>query len=241
MATAQTSVQGPDIYDLAFANVDDRLCLWVDGDFVAFGEGAEYSSSDLPQPTQHDLAPCGLAVRNAQLVVSDLLLERDIYYRNETIEFRPEQGMVLDQYPEHEVRREEALQQLIDSPEAWAMKYQEEVEIQLKQYGEYGEYKLDGDEYLMFGDNSSMSKDSRLFDFVARPMNEIYSHRYAVREQDLIGKALYIFWPHGVPFLNRGEGFAVRSHRGRPDLDPDTYPLIRFPFYPDVSRMKKIY
>lgn len=250
MATAQTTMQGSDFYDLAFANVDDRLCLWVDGDFVDFGEGAQYSSSDVPQPTQHDLAPCGLAVRNATLNVSDLLLERDIYYRNEMVEFDAEQGRVLNEQPQHEVRSESQLQSLIAAPEAWAKVYREEVEIQLSNFSEYGEYKLASDEYLMFGDNSSMSKDSRLFDYYSRPMNEIYSHRYAVREQDLIGKALYIFWPHGVPFLNDGEGFAVRSHWARQrknnewmqeDLDAENYPRIRFPFYPDVSRMKKIY
>ena len=97
-------------------------------------------------------------------------------------------------------------------------------------------------------DNSSMSKDSRLFDYDARPLNGVFSHRYAVREQDLIGRALYIFWPHGIPFLNDGKGIAVRYHKEPPrqqgwapsNLDADEYPSVRVPFYPNVGRMKKI-
>ena len=92
----------------------------------------------------------------------------------------------------------------------------------------------------MFGDNSSMSKDSRLFDYEARPMNGIISHRYAVREKDLIGKALFIFWPHGVPFLNDGKGIPVWYHKTREGKKAEDYPSFRIPFYPNLTRMKKI-
>ncbi|MEZ6130035.1 MAG: S26 family signal peptidase [Planctomycetaceae bacterium] len=240
MATGPTDITSPGSYQVAFANVDDRICLWVNDSLVTFDGATEYESSDVPEPTQRDLAPCGVAFSNADAEVSSLLLERDIYYRNEAIEFTAEQGLSPNQYPEHEVRREAELQALIHNPEAWAKMYREESAVQLEAYGQYGEYQLDADEYLMFGDNSSMSKDSRLFDFFSRPLNGIYSHRYAVREQDLIGKALFIFWPHGIPFLNGGEGFTIRNHRGPEVYDPQDYPLMRLPFYPDVSRMKKI-
>lgn len=81
-------------------------------------------------------------------------------------------------------------------------------------------------------------------------MRGIDSHRYAVREKDLIGKALFIFWPHGVPFLNGGDGFAVKNHAvsdadykfvGKKELEADAnYPLYQAPFYPNIFRMKKI-
>ena len=241
LASGSTSMSGPDTYEITFANVDYRICLWVDGELVTFDSSGEYDSSDLPQPSQRDLAPCGLAFCNAEAVVSSLLLQRDIYYRNEAFRFSPEQGLSLYQDPEHEVRREDELQMLLHNPEAWTRKYEEEAVIQLEAFGRYAEYRLDSHEYLMFGDNSSMSKDGRLFDYVSRPMNGVFSHRYAVREQDLIGKALYIFWPHGIPFLNGGKGFSVRDHSSRDDgLDAGEYPSMRFPFYPDFSRMKKI-
>ena len=229
-------------YDLAFANVDDRICLWVNDKLVEFESGGDYESSDVPQPTQRDLSPCGIAGRHVQLSVSDLVLQRDIYYRNEAFQFSEEDGLSRDQNPEHEVRDEVSLQRLLTDPEAYAQRYQEESVIQIEKFGRFTEYQLADDEYLMFGDNSSMSKDSRLFDYQARPLNGIYSHRYAVRQQDLIGKAVYIFWPHGVPFLNDGRGFAVKNHTGPDVYDPGTYPhpTGHLPFYPNLPRMRKI-
>lgn len=244
IATGETQMTGSGEFDLALANVDDRICLWVNDELIQFDSGGEYESSDMPQPGERDLAPCGLALRNADAVCSSLLLQRDLYYRNESIAFSEDLGMTRERERQErsncEVRKQSELQSLLNNPVAWAQTYESEVIIQLEKYGKFCEYKLAADEYLMFGDNSSMSKDSRLFDYSARPMNGVFSHRYAVREQDLIGKALYIFWPHGVPFLNDGQGIAVRNHVGPERYDPKTYPSIRLPFYPNISRMKKI-
>ncbi|MEZ6123392.1 MAG: signal peptidase I [Planctomycetaceae bacterium] len=242
LCSGSTAMNAVGEYTIAFANVDDRICLWVNDELIEFEGNGEYDSSDMPQPTQRDLAPCGLAVRNAGVQVSELVLQRDIYYRDEAFQFSEEDGLSLDQNPEHEVRDEVTLQQLLNDPEAWAQRYREEALIQIEKFGRYTDYSLADDEYLMFGDNSSMSKDSRLFDFQTRPMNGIYSHRYAVREQDLIGKALFIFWPHGVPFLNDGRGYAVKYHSGPDVHDPKTYthPTGHLPFYPNLPRMRKI-
>ena len=52
--TATTSVRGPGEYRVAFANVDDQLLLWVDGDLVEFEGGTAYDvgpSLRRPQPT----------------------------------------------------------------------------------------------------------------------------------------------------------------------------------------------
>ncbi len=251
IAKAATPLKGTGEWDVTFANVDDRLALWVDGTLMKFDGSTEYDGSEMPQPTQKDLSPVGIAVQNASATVSNLLLERDIYYRNDIVAFDHKDGL-SDSNPYHghqdEVGRVGDLRSQLHNPEAWAATYEEASTTQLESYGEYGEYQLDSDEYLMFGDNSSMSKDSRLFDYQARPMNGIFSHRYAVRERDLIGKALFIFWPHGIPFLNGGEGIPVRYHKAPPntpadirnELDAGDYPSVRVPFYPNVGRMKKI-
>lgn len=245
IARGSTQMIGTGAWDISFANVDDRLCLFVDGTLVEFEESTDYQSSDIPEPTQKDLAPAGIAMADASGIVSNLLLERDIYYRNDTVAFdESDQRKMFRPFgsssSQTEVPRAGALCSQLNNPEAWARVYREETSDQLARFGQYGEYQLNSDEYLMFGDNSSMSKDSRLFDYDARPMNGVFSHRYAVRERDLIGKALFIFWPHGVPFLNDGRGIAVRYHKGREGADPGTYPSVRVPFYPNLSRMKKI-
>ncbi len=251
MATGRTSMTAAGSYDVDFANVDDRICLWVDNRLIEFDASTEYVSSDVPQPENGDLAPVGIAFRNAAATVSGLLLQRDIYYRNDVIQFDPQNGVSVSSYgdtafrhvPVNTSQRDEVdanLIHLLNNPAAWASTYAQSSSVQLSSYGQYGEYKLASDEYLMFGDNSSMSKDGRLFDYEARPMNGIFSHRYAVREKDLIGKALFIFWPHAVPFLNSGEGFSVLNHKSPDGKKVGDYPSFRFPFYPDFSRMKKI-
>lgn len=244
-AKGSTTIHGTGSRTISFANVDDRLCLWVDGSLVEFDGSTEYEATDVPQPGDRDLAPVGISVADASLSVSELLIERDIYYRNDVIVLDEDDGpsqnwTYSSTYQQEEVRYKGKLESQLQNPAAWAKIYAEESAAQIEKYGKYGEYKLADDEYLMFGDNSSMSKDSRLFDYYARPMNGVFSHRYAVRKKDLIGKALFIFWPHGVPFLNGGGGIPVWYHSGRDADKADEYPSVRVPFYPNVSRMKKI-
>lgn len=252
IATGSTSVTGSGTYDLTFANVDDRICLWVNDSLIGFDGPTEYESLDVPLPTSRDLAPVGIAFKDVSGEVSNLLIERDIYYRNDVVTFKHEDGVaVVDSSfsgssdpPNSSIRSEVAggneLRRHLNNPEAYASIYAQQSAEQISSYGEFGEYVLSDDEYLMFGDNSSMSKDSRLFDYETRPMNGVFSHRYAVREKDLIGKALFIFWPHGIPFLNDGKGISVWSHRGPEGFEPESYPYFRIPFYPDIKRMQKI-
>jgi signal peptidase I len=176
--------------------------------------------------------------------VSDLRIRRDIYYRNE-VQAIDGPGITTTM-PDKEVSREDLLVQNLDSPESYGKTYEVLLNEQEERFGKYMLYQLADDEYLMFGDNSPKSKDSRLFDHYSRPMRGIDSHRYAVREKDLIGEALCIFWPHGIPILNDGKGYTVMRHKmwqfeGREKhlVDVD-YPLYSAPFYPNLSRMKRI-
>lgn len=247
--SAQSDMIGPGTYTVSFANVDDRLCLWVNDEFVPFGDQASFERTEPNEPTEFDLAPVGIAGRNLSATVSELVLQRDIYYRNDTIDFRPEYGMtsipirdtdVVEEVPGNEVY---SLTSLFRDPRKYARRYRELTNRQWERFGDIGNYVLAEDEFLMFGDNSPSSKDSRLFDYYARPIQGRGGHRYAVQRQDLIGEAVAIFWPHGIPFLNDGLGFSVRNHRenrGNGQFVRGTYPQYRFPFYPNISRMKKI-
>jgi signal peptidase I len=147
-------------------------------------------------------------------------------------------------------RQFESLASNLRSPDSYGQEYTRLVTEQRSRYNGLFDLQLAADEYLMCGDNSPASKDSRLFDYWSRPLRGIQSHRYAVREIDLIGKAMFIFWPHGVPFLNDGRGFPVKGHTisksdykylSREQMESDAdYPFYHVPFYPNVFRMKKI-
>ena len=86
------------------------------------------------------------------------------------------------------------------------------------------------DEFLMLGDNSPRSYDSRL-----------WRNTHAVPRQLLIGKAFFIYWPHAMPFLNGGRGFPMSSYREQGDPKAPTIPRFSLPFYPQFSRMKRIW
>ena len=113
-------------------------------------------------------------------------------------------------------------------------------------------FRLGPDEFLMLGDNSSKSKDGRLWG-----NRRGAARRHAVPRSALVGKAFYIYWPHGVPFLNNGRGFPdsensllkqipvfnrwfyhVKLTNEQPTLSD--YPQFRVPFYPQFKRMKRI-
>ncbi|MBW3540372.1 MAG: signal peptidase I [Planctomycetes bacterium] len=236
LGEATTTLAGPGSYTVAFSNVDDRLCVWVDGELLEFeGSGAylPYMGLARQQPTPQDLIPAGIAAAGADVEISHVLLERDIYYRAETV--KPEY-----QYTEQALPIEEAvddtLRGRLDDPQAWYETYTQSLSVNVPHY-EHVEFTftLGPDEFFALGDNSPRSQDSRLWSNVRRAR-----HRHAVPREALVGKAFFIYWPHGVPFLNGGEGYAIGYHRHAGDGTRSDYPSFRVPFYPNVERMRRI-
>ncbi len=76
LGTAATSVKGAGTYDIAFANVDNRLCLWVDDDLIDFGSNEEgkpnaeytpFGGENVRQiPNDRDLIPVGIAAKGSK-------------------------------------------------------------------------------------------------------------------------------------------------------------------------------
>lgn len=256
IATAEVGDSGDGTYEFSFANVDDRVLLWVNGSLVPFEQEVTFVTDGFNMPGEQDLAPAGIAARGTDVTASSLLIRRDIYYRSDVMEYSDEMGRSSNpsygtsRACEVDTRDFRSLAANLRSPVSYGQQYVRFVTEQRSRYQGLFDLQLAADEYLMCGDNSPASKDSRLFDYWSRPMRGIQSHRHAVRETDLIGKALFIFWPHGVPFLNDGEGFSVKEHAisesdyrylGKEVRESDAnYPLYRAPFYPNIFRMKKI-
>ncbi len=200
-----TSLTRKGTYRLSLANVDDRLCLWVNGDIIRFDKPGDYQPPALLESTEGDRAPAGIAARGLGIEVSDLVITRDIYYRPElAVEIY---GFESDPNYHH------------DNSDLAA---------------DSGWLDLDEGELLVLGDNSPRSKDSRLWGNTRRA-----EHRWAVPQSALIGKAFFIYWPHGIPFLNGGKGIPTWYHRT--DHEQTNYPSFRVPFYPQVWRMRRIH
>ena len=128
-------------------------------------------------------------------------------------------------------------------------------------------FELGEDEFFVLGDNSARSKDSRLWE-MGRIQNrsgdsDPDAHKHAVPRDLLIGKAFFIYWPHGIPFLNGGRGIPIwyysqpevvknRTRRLSPrstscgpqrtewNWNDPNYPSLSVPFYPQWRRWQRI-
>lgn len=220
LASGQTPISGAGTWAIEFANVDDRLTLWVDDEVIDFGAGASYTRDAL---TGHlalnsDLTPVGIAARGATIEVDQLKLKRDIYYRTA--------GVNPDADAEHYSleRIGHDLSGALDNPQQWSEIY-EQFASAIRQV----DFTLGPDEFLALGDNSPRSRDSRL-----------WGDDPTVPRKNLVGKAFWIYWPHGIPFLNDGRGFALSYNRAPGEGKLEDYPKYTVPFYPQVWRMNRI-
>jgi signal peptidase I len=81
LSSKSTSLKGPGEYQLRFANVDDRLTVWVNRE-LPFGDGVAYKGPppDERGPQKNDLEPASLGSKGAHVQVHHLKLWRDVYY-----------------------------------------------------------------------------------------------------------------------------------------------------------------
>jgi signal peptidase I len=203
---AQTAVRGAGRHHVAFANIDRQLVLWVDGRPVDFDAPTVYDKldNDVPRSTPDDpldLAPAGVGSQSAHLAASHIRLWRDIYY----IATRQNEFGGLSDYTGSQIARlnYQQLFHFLATPQLW---------VPAGGPGPFDErrtdalFELRADQFFMLGDNSPMSEDARLW----------AGEKFVSREL-LIGRALYIFWPHS---FNRIPGTS-----------------IPFPFFPNFARM----
>jgi len=209
-------------HDILFANVDDRLTLVVDGR-APFGDGLVYEGSEKPVlPTEADLAPAAVTAEGASVAVSDLVLKRDIYYTLNP--GHPDYDSFWDD--DHIPRTAVELFDNLAKPSQLSFL----ANLPPK------DFQIGADRFLMLGDNSPMSKDSRGWSNDDR-RNMTYSidepgagwdtsdrMSWEVPRNLLTGKAFFVYWPHGKPI-----GPDIR-------LSPD----FRIPFRPYLERMKWI-
>jgi signal peptidase I len=223
-AKATTAAKGAGRYRLKFANVDDRLCLWVNHQLTDFGSAASYKRSALPDPQPADVMPVGIAVRDSAARVSRLRIRRDIYYRADRVaDFAQQPSKSGDGEDVNGFVRNQ-LREMLADPLEYARLYNEKCGAT-----EFAE--LADDEFFVMGDNSPRSQDSRLW-----TNRRGAARRHAVPRQAMVGKAFAIYWPHGIPFMNNGQGYGLMQHRIRPNSDVENYPAVTVPFYPQFGR-----
>ena len=202
--TADTSVNGAGSYRLRLTNCDHQVLLFVNGRVVKFDQPTCYQSDRIvaPQWTRQDgldLEPAGIGVSGLRAKISQMKIFRDKYYiaidesssysstTDYTHAYRsglPEQGQPL-------------LQEVFAMPDQWTSSG-----LFDEKNRRAAEFTLAKNEYFPMGDNSPSSSDGRYW----------YKPDYLTRDL-LIGKALFIYWPHS---WNRPIPFAPNLKRMRP-------------------------
>jgi signal peptidase I len=200
--TAQTGVRGAGKHDIIFSNCDDELRLWVDGRVVAFDGPTAYPDFGNKRPDRGDLAPVGVASRGAAVRISHLRVLRDIYYI--AMPGDPGNPGAPGGPPENDLRFDPG-RALPDEPMG---------PLPSQRYIEFGleSQPPEADRFFVLGDNSPMSADGRLW----RPNNGC---EYYVSRDLLIGKALFIYWPHSWHEI------------------PTPWFNVPFPYFPNFGRM----
>jgi signal peptidase I len=218
---ATTAVRGGGTYALRLANVDQELLLWVDNELVEFDQPTTYRPTWTDEPRvistsdRGDLAPAGVGVRGAAVGVSGLRLWRDVYYIAESAHDPQGRGQLIMENPALPQDSREELARFLSDPKRWGSRSSSGQRIFDGRAEQV--FRLHDDQFFALGDNSPASKDSRLWP--DGPM---------VDRQLLIGKAMFIYWPHAWPA-------------------PYNVPLrllgteVRLPFYPNFRRMQLIH
>jgi signal peptidase I len=195
-ASANTVVRPGSRHAISFANVDCQLLLWVDGKVVEFDKPTTYDPIEHDLPTLEDLTPVRIGAVGTALEVDHLRILRDVYYIACQYSLDRPQSASLSDY-------ERPVTGFLSKPTTWP-----EVFAGLRTV----EFPLDSDEFLMLGDNSPRSADSRLW---KAPDG---TPEHFVNRDLLVGKAVFVYWPHS---WNRIPGTG-----------------IPFPFFPNFARMK---
>ena len=183
--TAATALSGPGRYLVKFVNADDQLRLWINDKLVEFTtslysrEGRVYPSWSETDPG--DAEPLGIGSLGATLKIERLRVWRDIYYIS-TSQRDPGSNQ---QIREGTVSPADLLEFSL-SPRKWSSPL-----VRGALDGRYRPnepmFRLAEGQYMPMGDNSPASSDAR-----------VWSGAPYVEEALLLGRALFIYWPHSL-------------------------------------------
>lgn len=138
LTSVPSPIDHPGEYRLRFANFDERLTIWVNDELLpGLGDGWDYDPPASLGPTEKDLQPVRIGVRDAKATISELRLFRDTYYTVNTHQSRDAADMGASDWSD---------------PEKFAQK--------LARLPARTMYVQPG-HYLCLGDNSPASSDGR--------------------------------------------------------------------------------
>ncbi len=183
VATCQTPIKSPGKYNVIVFNADDQIRLWVNRRPVEFDRDCytpERYSIPRWSPTEPgDAEPLGIAATGLGLTITRLRTWRDQYYtsvKGDTL--GPTSSRNETGYNPNSIREVLKNPALWDSPGGHQL-----FQSRFRDGGPM--FELGHQQFLPMGDNSPESLDAR-----------IWQGDHYVPGELMIGRALFIFWPH---------------------------------------------
>lgn len=240
--TAKGAVTGAGPHRLRFANVDDRLLLWVNDKPVTFDASTNFQSVEtVPNsrggddvllvvdgetkfaplknlvPTQQDLrSPVGVAVKNCTAEVEHLRVLRDVYYIAYEADDRRRGDYSNDVMQTFRMALAGASNrpafQLTTESEPEIAAFLSDIDVDPNRFAQTVSVLFSLEEDQYFVLGDN---SPRSLDARLWKAPETY-----VSRELLIGKALFVYWPHALDYIP-GTG-------------------IPFPFFPNFERMRMI-
>jgi signal peptidase I len=182
LGTRPTAIRKPGSRRIRFANIDDRVLVWVD-DSLPFGDGMEYVASAKTGPYANDLEPASIGLsQGGGAAIRHLKLWRDTYYTRQPggephdADFYGALAPPDDFTAEQREKWLESRERL-ETPEGWS---DPDAWLPLRHLPGHTMYVQPG-HYLCMGDNSPESSDGRSWGLVPARL--------------LLGRALLVYWP----------------------------------------------
>jgi signal peptidase I len=197
---ANTPLSSSGRYNVQFANIDDQLLLWVDGELMQFDQSTEYDAvkafgsrrigPKTSMADRGDLEPAGIGAAGSKLTVTRLKLWRDIYYIADSYQASANESRDGRMIADYDFVSEATLRDLRHDSSLW-----DELFLRRR----HVDFKLGDDQFFVMGDNSAESSDARLWQDLRPREDGLPSGQpggaYLERRM-LIGKAVCVYWPH---------------------------------------------
>ena len=177
---------------LALQNVDYQVSVWLDGCRVLATSDRSYSPGSLNQvrllgSTSTPSPRVFISARDCQVDLLHIKLDRDVYYTST--------GQIMLSYEERFLADAQADAQAFNldrqPPHACGRPFHIPSDADPS-----------GSAYFMLGDNSSYSRDSRLWAVKHSGLDDDYV-RGTVPRSHMIGQAFFVYWPAAGPLVGR--------------------------------------
>ena len=183
---ASTKLKGSGKHKIQFANVDDQLLLWIDGNLIEFDQATTYdweklfgdrrnAQPRLGEDNTGDMTPAAVGAQGAKLSINRLAVYRDIYY----IAVDRGASVVTEIAPAYWGK-------LLNRPDNWHVFSERELV----------DFQLEKDQFFVMGDNSPQSSDARIWSSAPNANTGSQPAGPYLDRTLLIGRAVFVAWPH---------------------------------------------